>query len=58
MDGDVFSIGGPAGELLKVKIENEEEFRDDLTGQLLNPSLVREARAKEMLVCEVERAMD
>ena len=48
LDGGVFSVGGPTGELLKVKIENEEEIRDDLTGQLLNPTLVREARAKEM----------
>jgi hypothetical protein len=41
-------IGGPHGELLKLRVENAAEFRDDLTGQLLDPVLVREARAKEM----------
>ena len=36
------------GELLKLKVGKEEVFLDDLTGQQLDPALVREARAKEM----------
>ena len=39
---------GPYGEILKLRVENAKEFRDDLTGQLLDPQLVREARATEM----------
>ena len=31
-----------------MKVENEKEYRDDLTGQVLDPLLVRAARAKEL----------
>jgi len=34
--------------VLKVQVSNGETFRDDLTGQALNPELVRAARAKEL----------
>ena len=47
-DGGLVQLGNSHGELLKLKIEGSQEFRDDLTGQLLDPELVREARAKEM----------
>ena len=36
------------GQVLKVQIENEQIFKDDLTGQLLPPEPVRLARAKEL----------
>ena len=36
------------GEVLKVQVEGEQTFREDLTGQLLNPELVRAARDKEI----------
>ena len=47
MEG-LFSFENSSGEVLKVRLEGGEEYRDDLTGQLLDPVLVREARAKEM----------
>ena len=34
------------GEVLRVQVDGEQIFRDDLTGQLLKPELVRAARAK------------
>ena len=37
-----------SGEILKVQVEGGQIFKDDLTGQLLNPELVRAARAKEL----------
>ena len=36
------------GEVLKVQVEGDQVFKDDLTGQLLNPELVRAARANEL----------
>ena len=36
------------GEVLEVQVEGDQTYRDDLTGQLLNPELVRAARAKEL----------
>ena len=36
------------GHVLNVRIENEPIFRDDLTGQTLDPALVKAARAKEL----------
>ena len=35
-------------EVLKVQVEGDQVFRDDLTGQLLNPELVKLSRSKEM----------
>ena len=32
-------------EVLKSRVEGEQTYRDDFTGQLLNPELVRAARA-------------
>ena len=37
-----------SGEILNVRIENDETFKDDLIGQLLNAALVRAARTKEL----------
>ena len=39
-------FSGKHGQVPKVQVGNEEVFRDDLTGQALNPDLVRAARAK------------
>ena len=39
---------GGAGQLAPSKAPKEEVFRDDLTGQLLNPELVKKARQKEL----------
>ena len=36
------------GEVMKVQVEGDQVFKDDLSGQLLNPELVKLARAKEM----------
>ena len=33
---------------MNVQVEGDQIFKDDLTGQLLNPELVRAARAKEL----------
>ena len=45
----VYRLRGDSGEVMKVQIEHEQVavFRDDLTGQLLDPALVKLARAKE-----------
>ena len=40
--------GNSYGELLKLKVEIEEVFLDYLIGQQLDPTLVLEARSKEM----------
>ena len=37
-----------SGHVLKVQIDNDKTFRDDLTGQILDPALVTEARKKEL----------
>ena len=37
------------GHVLKIQIENDQIFKDDLTGQLLDPTLVRAARKKELV---------
>ena len=36
------------GSVLKVQLQNDEVFKDDLTGQLLPPDLVKLARKKEL----------
>ena len=46
------------GAILQVQIENEPIFKDDLTGQLLPPELVRAARAKELEYFEAKRVWD
>ena len=37
-----------AGQILNIEVDGEKVFRDDLTGQILDPTLVREARKKEL----------
>ena len=44
----IYSLTSSAGEVLTITVENEETYKDDLTGQLLNPDLVRAARTKEL----------
>ena len=44
----MLEAGNSYDELLRFKVDNEEVFLDDLTGQQVDPALVREARAKEM----------
>ena len=39
---------GYGDEILGVKVDGEPVYRDDLTGQVLDPKLVREARKKEL----------
>ena len=51
MDSDhlaVYRLHDSDGAVLHVQIENEPVYKDDLTGQLLPPDLVRAARAKEL----------
>ena len=45
---EVLAFGNASGEVLKVKIENTDEFKDDLTGQILPAEHLRAARRKEM----------
>ena len=36
------------GRVLNVQVDNAQIFKDDLTGQLLDPALVKVARKKEL----------
>ena len=45
---NMLEAGNSYGELLNLKVESKEVFLDDLTGQQLDPALVRAARAKDM----------
>ena len=45
---ELYELRGHDGEIMNVHIENSTIFKDDLTGQLLDPELVRAARAKEL----------
>ena len=40
--------------VLKVQVEGDQTLRDDSTGQLLEPELVRAARAKELEYFDVK----
>ena len=52
----VFSISGEKiRDVAYVKIEEEATYRDDITGQPLDPELVRAARAKELEYFESKR---
>ena len=44
----ILSFTNNHGEVLNVQNDNGEIYKDDLTGQLLDPVLVRAARAKEL----------
>ena len=44
----VLHIGASDGSILKVQVQDSEIFKDDLTGQLLPPDLVRAARKLEL----------
>ena len=43
-----FRLTNDKGSVLNVQVEGDNVFRDDLTGQLLDPELVKAARKKEM----------
>ena len=43
-----FHLTNDKGSILKVQVEGDEIFRDDLTGQLLDPELVGAAKKKEL----------
>ena len=43
-----FNLISSNGHVLKVQIENDRVFRDDLIGQLLDPTLVPAARKKTL----------
>ena len=43
-----YSLTSSDGHVLKVQIENDQIFKDDLTGQVLDATLVRAARKKEL----------
>ena len=44
----ICSFTNNIGEVLNIRIDSDEIYKDDLTGQLLDPALVRPARAKEL----------
>ena len=45
--GPILQIGY-SGHVFEMKVDDENIFRDDLTGQVLDPTLVRAARKKEL----------
>ena len=45
---EFYKIGDAKGNLLKVSLQSDEKFVDDLTGKPLDPALCREARKREM----------
>ena len=47
-DAPLMHIGISEAEVLKIKTSDEVIYKDDLTGQILCPTLVREARRKEL----------
>ena len=44
----VYKLTDVDGAVLQVRVDDDPVYRDDLTGQLLPPDLVRAARAKEL----------
>ena len=44
----VYQLKDKSGSIMHVQINSEAIYRDDLTGQVLDPELVRIARAKEL----------
>ena len=44
----IYHLTDTDGSVLKVQIEGAQTYKDDLTGQLLNPELVRIARKLEL----------
>ena len=54
----VYQLTDVGGDVLTLKIEGELVFRDDLTGQLLPPDLVKTARAKELEYFEAKRVWE
>ena len=44
----VYQLKDKSGSIMNVQINSEAIYRDDLTGQVLDPELVRIARAKEL----------
>jgi len=48
VDDKVYRLKDKKGSIMNVQISSEVIYRDDLTGQVLDPDLVRKARAKEL----------
>ena len=48
VDDKVYQIKDKKGSIMNVQISSEAVYRDDLTGQILDPELVRIARAKDV----------
>ena len=48
VDDKVYRLKDKNGSIMNVQITSEVIYRDDLTGQVLDPDLVRKARAKEL----------
>ena len=48
VDDMVYGLKDKHGAIMKVQIGADVVYRDDLTGQILDPDLVRIARAKEL----------
>ena len=48
VDDKVYRLKDKSGSIMNVQISSEVIYRDDLTGQVLDPDLVRKARAKEL----------
>ena len=44
----IYHLTDTDGSVLNVQIEGVETYKDDLTGQLLNPELVKIARRQEL----------
>ena len=53
-----YNLTSSSGHVLKVQVDNDKTFRDDLTGQLLVPALVAEARKKELQYFEGKEMWD
>ena len=48
VDDKVYQLKDKRGSIMNVQINSEAFYRDDLIGQVLDPNLLRIARAKEL----------
>ena len=44
----IYQLKDKSGSIMNVQVDHDTIYRDDLTGQVLDPELVRIARAKEL----------
>ena len=54
----MYKLYGQDGAILRVQVGNEPVYKDDLTGRLLPPALVKAARAKELEYFAAKRVWD